>query len=76
MEVVLVHNIKTKLALAHETLFRRKSATAGSKPARPNRLAFEPLEPRLILDMGTPVINEFMAINDSVLHDGEGDYPD
>ncbi len=35
----------------------------------------EALEPRLLLS-GTPVISEFMAINDTTLADGDGQYSD
>jgi len=37
--------------------------------------ALEALEPRLLLS-GSPVISEFLAINDSVLADGDGQYSD
>jgi len=40
-----------------------------------NRLVFEPLEPRLVLD-GVPIINEFMADNETVLQDEDGEFPD
>ncbi|HUT13829.1 MAG TPA: lamin tail domain-containing protein, partial [Thermoguttaceae bacterium] len=36
---------------------------------------FEPLEPRIVLD-GWPIINEFMADNETVLEDENGDFPD
>ncbi|MFW6163332.1 MAG: lamin tail domain-containing protein, partial [Planctomycetota bacterium] len=39
------------------------------------RLRLEPLEPRVLLS-GHPLISEFMAINDSVLADEDGDYSD
>ena len=38
-------------------------------------IAFEPLEPRLLLS-GDVILSELMASNDSVLADGYGEYPD
>ena len=52
--------------MAPRKLSRRKSATAGLKCRRFDRLAFELLEPRLLL-AGDVLINEFMTINDSGL---------
>ena len=65
-----------KAAIARSALFRRRPATAGSKPARTARLAFEPLEPRLVLNDGPLVISEFMAINHTTLQDEDKNFPD
>ena len=43
---------------------------------RRNRLAFESLEPRLVLDAGPLVISEFMAINDGAAADEDGEFSD
>ena len=40
------------------------------------RLAFEPLEPRVVLDATTLLITEFLAVNDDVLADENGDFSD
>ncbi|MBN2477406.1 MAG: lamin tail domain-containing protein [Pirellulales bacterium] len=40
------------------------------------KLLMEPLEPRLVLDGSSLVISEFMADNETVLADWEGDYED
>ncbi len=37
---------------------------------------FEPLEPRVVLNGGPLVISEFLAINDAVLADEDGDFSD
>jgi len=49
--------------------------TIRSKSVRSNRLAFETLEPRRLLD-GGPLITEFMAANSATLLDGDGDSSD
>ncbi|OHB68933.1 MAG: hypothetical protein A2V70_09625, partial [Planctomycetes bacterium RBG_13_63_9] len=41
-----------------------------------HRWAVEPLERRLLLDAGSLIISEFMAINNSTLPDENGDYSD
>jgi len=43
---------------------------------RRKRLGFEALEPRRLLDAESLVISEFMAVNDSVLADGLGEFED
>ena len=52
---------------------RRKARTAGSKR---QRLTFERLEPRLVLDGLSLVINEMMAANGTTLLDEDGDSSD
>jgi len=59
-----------------KTLFRRRRRAAGKKPARENRREFELLEPRLVLQAGPLVINEFMAINQGFRADGDGTFSD
>ncbi|HUT13679.1 MAG TPA: lamin tail domain-containing protein, partial [Thermoguttaceae bacterium] len=39
-------------------------------------LAFEPLEPRVVLDAASPIISEIMAVNASTLLDEDGDSSD
>jgi len=55
---------------------RRKPRTTGSKRSRSHRLAFETLEPRLVLDGLSLVINEMMAANGTTLLDEDGDSSD
>ena len=44
--------------------------------SRDFKLRCEPLEPRVMLAITTPVISEFMAINDTTITDGDGLFPD
>ena len=64
----------------HEMIRRlRQSARRRdvlSKRPSSHRLAFEPLEPRLVLEAGPVVISEFMAKNDSILATAAGDHAD
>jgi len=50
-------------------------AQRAAKRGRGARLAFEPLEPRQMLDVGPLLINEFMAVNNSTQAIGN-DFPD
>ncbi|NQU22101.1 MAG: CotH kinase family protein [Candidatus Nealsonbacteria bacterium] len=54
----------------------RLARAARSKLGRSNRLSFETLEQRLVLDTGPLFINEFMADNESRLKDEDGAYSD
>ncbi|NQU20500.1 MAG: lamin tail domain-containing protein, partial [Candidatus Nealsonbacteria bacterium] len=56
-------------------LWRQRSTASRRSAARSNRLMFEPLEPRVVLN-GGPVISEFMALNEGSLADEDGDYSD
>lgn len=56
-------------------LFARQQTTAASKAVRGRRLGLETLEKRLVLDAGL-TISEFMAVNDTTLADGDGNYED
>ena len=66
--------------MGDRTFTHRK--TPGIRPAvtRSQRLAFETVEPRLMLDAGSVMISEFMAINQAIaptnLTDEDGDYSD
>jgi len=51
----------------------RKTTSPATKTSR---RAFERLEPRLVLDGGPLVINEFLADNEETLADRDGDFPD
>ena len=55
----MLRNLIKKIAPSSGTPFRGNSAPAGCKRTRFNRLAFEPLETRLVLD-STVVFNEIM----------------
>ena len=48
----------------------RQRARQGCRPFR-----LEPLEARCLLD-GSPIVSEFLAINDSILEDEDGDFSD
>ena len=49
-EPFMLRNLKRTLSTAHRAAFQHRPATARSKPAIGARVAFEPLEPRLVLD--------------------------
>jgi len=53
----------------------KTNARRTFSPKGPRAPAMEPLEPRLLLD-GTPLITEFLAINNSTLADEDGAYSD
>jgi len=52
-----------------------KRPAGASIRSHNHRLLLEPLEPRLVLD-GGPLISEFMAVNESALVDGDGNFED
>ncbi|NQU26172.1 MAG: lamin tail domain-containing protein, partial [Candidatus Nealsonbacteria bacterium] len=54
---------------------KRSRCRIAATAVRGSRLSIEPLEPRVMLD-GSPVITEFMAINNATLDDTDGDYSD
>ena len=56
--------------------FGRRSATARRRAGRSARLKFEPLERRLVLDAASVIISEFLADNNNVLLDQDGDSSD
>jgi len=74
--------------MSETMFFWRKPATARLRPADSQRLSFEPLEPRLVLNAGPLIISEFLAINELetiddfgtpdpyLLTDGDGEYSD
>ncbi|MBN2474600.1 MAG: lamin tail domain-containing protein [Pirellulales bacterium] len=66
----MLRSVKDTLSVCAQPAGRRRLA-AGSR-----RLACEPLEPRLVLDAGPLLISEFMAVNDTVLADADGQYSD
>jgi hypothetical protein len=56
---------------------RRRKNSAGRVPPARRPLHVEPLEPRTLLDGAGPLlITEFLADNDSVLADEDGDFSD
>ena len=57
-------------------LLRRRAGKTRSRCACAGRLHFEPLEPRIVLQGGPLLISEFMAINDTTLLDGDGNFSD
>jgi len=59
-----------------ERSLRRRVGKRRSRSVRGGRLRFEPLEPRIVLEAGPLLISEFMAINDTTLVDGDGNYSD
>ncbi|MBN2476320.1 MAG: lamin tail domain-containing protein [Pirellulales bacterium] len=73
----MLRNFKGITSAYRHRRLRREPATAGSSLARRqhDRLVFEPLEPRMLLD-GSLVISEFMALNDSGRVDGDGEHVD
>ncbi|NQU19860.1 MAG: lamin tail domain-containing protein, partial [Candidatus Nealsonbacteria bacterium] len=62
-------------ARARRHIARSRQATVGPKRTRRGPLTLEPLEGRLMLD-GSPVITEFMAINNTGLRDENLEYSD
>ncbi len=58
----------------------RRLAKRWDRPGRAKlgrrKLCLERLEPRVVLDAGPLLINELMAVNDDVLADEDGDFPD
>ncbi|MBN2474242.1 MAG: lamin tail domain-containing protein [Pirellulales bacterium] len=69
----MLRGFAKKVSGASQTLFRRKAQGSGSRIASDHRLAYEPLEPRLVLDAGPLIISEFLAVNDFG-YDDNGDY--
>lgn len=55
--------------------YRKKSPTVGKRPAPERNLKFETLERRMVLS-SAPLITEVMAVNDSTLADGDGEFSD
>ena len=72
----MLNKLRKRVPNTRRALFQRGWATTGSKLHRSHRLAFEPLEPRLVLDTGPLYITELMAVNDTVWADGDGEFPD
>ena len=72
----MLRSFRKRATTVHQKWFRRRPTAAPAKHARSNRLLFESLEPRMVLDAGPLVISEFMAINDGVLRDGDGQFRD
>ncbi|HUT14357.1 MAG TPA: lamin tail domain-containing protein, partial [Thermoguttaceae bacterium] len=64
------------LAAAGRARFRSRSPAAGPNDGRHARLAFEPLEPRLVLEAGPLLISEFMANNVATRADADGGFSD
>jgi len=52
-----------------------RESTSHGRPRRTRSLSFEPLEGRVLL-AANPLISEFMAVNDGVLADQDGDFSD
>ncbi len=71
-----MRNQKKSTVAVPKARFRRKSAACRARRVRTERLTFEPLEPRLVLDGSSLVINEFMAVNDSIWQDEDGEFRD
>jgi len=61
--------------MKRRAFFSCRPAHTHTRHARRNRLALEPLERRLMLD-GSPIINEFMADNETTLQDEDGNFSD
>jgi len=68
-----VNRLATK---ARSTKSRPRRSASRSRRGREFFLAFEPLEPRVVLDAGPLVISEIMAANSSTLVDENGDTSD
>ena len=71
----MLGNFTRQVETGHRSRFHHRQASARSKAARARSLAVEPLERRQLLN-ASPVISEFMAINDNGLQDFEGDRSD
>ncbi|MBN2473693.1 MAG: lamin tail domain-containing protein [Pirellulales bacterium] len=72
----MLRNLRSCLVTARDVLRRRVPGPRASSRGQAGRLAVESLEPRLVLDGSSLVINELMALNDNVLADGDGDHSD
>jgi len=71
----MLRNLGSRLSAPWRS--RRDQSAVAVKTRRPaGRRSFEPLEPRLVLDAGPFVINEFMPRNDSGLSDQDGEFSD
>ena len=76
LEVIVLQSFNREGATKPGRLHRRHPATAGRRRARRNRLTFEPLEKRLVLDVSPLLISEFMANNKDTLDDEDGSSSD
>jgi len=72
----VLRNLDKEVTSGLEALFGGRSATAGRKRTRANRLRFEPLEKRLLLEVGPLLISELMADNRDTLDDEDGNSRD
>ena len=65
----MLHNFIKTAALARLTIRGNDAPAPRLKVSANHRLAFEPLESRLLLDAGSLIINEFLAINEEAVYD-------
>ncbi|NQU25444.1 MAG: CotH kinase family protein, partial [Candidatus Nealsonbacteria bacterium] len=69
-----MHRRNRSAEASRDRRMRRAAGPAVTRASRV-RLAFERLEPRIVLDSGL-LITEFMAVNESTLADVDGDFSD
>ena len=76
MEVAVLRNFKKKVGAVPNMLFGGNRARPKTRFGRAEKLAFETLEPRLVLNNGPLIISEFMADNETGITDEDGLWSD
>ena len=72
----MIRNLRNRLRAARGERFPAKTRHGGKQATSPKGLAFEPLEPRLVLNGQSLLITEFLASNEDVLYDEDGQNED
>ena len=72
----MLRHINRLLSREARTHSGRRPAKCGPSSAGHRRLSLQRLEPRHVLNTGPLLISEFMADNETVLADGDGDFED
>ncbi len=72
----MLQNLKKALATTTRSMLAGSKNRTRAKRRNNGRLTLEPLESRQMLNAGPLEISEFMAVNNSALRDGDGEYVD
>jgi len=72
----VLRDFKGKTAMLGRGARKHRPGTAGANRRCRAGRRFETLEPRVMLDGGSLLITEFLADNNTVLADADGDFPD